>query len=246
MKNITTELNNYKMLLAAVIAELLKLPEGRLVIRGACYYHVINGKEIGITKKDKLIRQLARKRSLLILKKKLERNISIVSKAIGRLENINHSEILSTMPASHHALPASYFHHPSMEKWLALPQKQISYKKGTKYETKNGIFVRSRSELMAANILEDYNIFYLYEPAFPIGGQTEFPDFILIDPISGKFIIWEHFGGLHFPGYIEKMHEKMELYIENGFIPFETIIYTFEFDINVAHLRRLIERVWTF
>ena len=42
--------------------ELAHLPEGILVSRNGCFYHRIDGKDVGISKEHDLIKQLARKR----------------------------------------------------------------------------------------------------------------------------------------------------------------------------------------
>ena len=242
MKNITIQLNNYKKRLLAIDAELLTLPAGNLVVRGARYYHLVDGEEVGITQDVELVQRLFRKRYILALKKIIEKNILIISKAIGKLTNIAHEEIISTLPASYQKVETSNFFHPSVKQWLAKPQKENSYE-GKKYETKNGTVLRSKSEYMIASLLEDYDILYRYEPALTLGGKTKYPDFIIIKPFTGEFIVWEHFGSLHEPGYEQKMNKKMELYLDQGLIPFKTLIYTFEFDINIRRLKSLIENI---
>jgi len=239
-----TKVNQYyfEELLSAVTAELLKLPAGRLVQRGKRYYHVVNEKEVGITKKPELIQQLRRKNCLLNLKKRLEKNVLIFSKAISNLVSINPEEIIRTLPASYQDVPISHFNHPTIEKWLARPRKENTFK-GKKYEVKKGVKVRSKSEYMIACLLDEYGIFYLYEVVITLDGETISPDFIIINLFTGKIIIWEHFGALHESKYAKKMNTKMGLYLNHGFIPFETIIYTFEFDMNISRLKKLIEDV---
>lgn len=96
--------------------------------------------------------------------------------------------------------------------------------------------------MLIANQLEFYNIPYRYEAAITLGHQTKYPDFIIKKPSNGKLILWEHFGAFHQPNYVQKMNEKMNLYTKYGYIPFETIIYTFELDIRIPHrLQGLIE-----
>jgi len=242
MKNIQKELNNYRRILFAVNKELLKLPAGSLIIRGTRYYHATNGEEIGITKNKELIKLLSRKKTLLAFKKRLEQNISVITKSQSKLVSTSYKEIISTLPATFQKLPNSYFFHPSMKKWLAKMDNENTYK-GRRYETQRGILLRSKSEYMIACLLEEYGILYLYEPAINLEGKTKYPDFIILNPFTGKIIIWEHFGALHMPNYEQEMNQKMELYLANGFIPFETIIYTFEFDMNTRRLRSLIENI---
>jgi len=235
----------YEKWLSTINAELLILPKGRGAKKGTRFYHVVNGKEIGITKNTELIRMLCRKRYLLALKKRLEKNISI-SKPISKLISIKPEEIIRSLPESFQSMPISYFYHPSVEKWLTRPTKENTHE-GKTYEIKEGVVVRSKSEYMIGGLLESYinmyNFLYLYEPVLTLDGRTKFPDFIIIDLFTGKVIIWEHFGALHEPEYEKEMNKKMELYLANGFIPFETLIYTFEFDMNTRRLKDLIENI---
>jgi len=243
MKN-TIINQHYEKKLTFVEADILRLPAGRLVIRGTRCYHLANGKEVGITKNIKLIRLLLRKKYLITLKKRLNKNIS--AKSCSELVSIMPEEIIRSLSASYQKMPISYFYHPSVEKWLAKPPRENTYK-GKKYKVNDDVVVRSKSEFMIASLLEEYktkyNFLYLYEPAITLNGQTKYPDFKIIDLFDGKIIIWEHFGALHKPEYEQEMNKKMELYLKNGFIPFETIIYTFEFDMDTTRLRDIIENI---
>jgi len=243
MKNIVNK-NYYKKKLTTVDAELLTLPTGNLIIRGKRCSHLVNGKEASITKNKKLIQLLCRKKYLLALKKRLNKNIS--AKSFSQLVDITPEDIIRSLPASFQKMPISYFYHHSIEKWQARPSKENTFK-GKKYEIKDDVVVRSKSEFMIGIRLEEYenmyNFLYLYEPAITLGGQTIYPDFIAIDLFTGMVTIWEHFGALHEPGYEKEMNKKMELYLKHGFIPFETLIYTFEFDMNTRRIRDLIENI---
>jgi len=233
-------IQHFEKELAEVDTELVTLPAGNLIRRGSRYYHMVDGKEVGITKNIELIQSLYRKRFLLSLKKRLERNISIISRTVERLVSTMPNDIIESLPASYQERSLAYFHHPSMKKWEKKTHGENSYK-GRKYETKNSVILRSKSEFMIASLLEEYNIPYFYESSITLKGQTKYPDFLIINPFSGKLIIWEHFGALHIQEYEESMTKKMQLYMSSGFIPFETLIYTFEFDMNTKRLRNLIE-----
>jgi len=57
-------------------------------------------------------------------------------------------------------------------------------------------------------------------------------------------IPWEHFGALHQDGYERKMRDKIHFFDSLGFKLFESVIYTFESDIeDAAGIEKLIERV---
>jgi len=236
-----------KKKLAKIIKELQKLPDGRLKRRMDTYYHVTGKKEIGITKNLGLIRQLCRKKHLLNCKKQLEKNISIISRHFNKIDETTEKEMIRALPSTYQGLPAFYFlYSSSIEDWLAEPYERnpIQIKKSAGYTTRRGITFRSKSEYIIATILDFYNIPYRYEAAITLDRKVEYPDFTILNPYNGTLIIWEHFGAINQPGYVEKMSNKMNLYMRNGYIPYETLICTFEPDINdTSRLEVLIENI---
>lgn len=85
--------------------------------------------------------------------------------------------------------------------------------------TRNGQLVRSKSELVVANLLEAMDIPYKYEDAFT--GMIElgrrYPDFTFATA-EGSRIIWEHLGMLTQPSYARGWEEKRRWYQQNGFV----------------------------
>lgn len=240
MKNILIMVKELQKELEAVNKELKTLPEGRLNKKGNFYYHLINESEIGITKKPEIISLLCRKRFLFARKKQLVNNIS---QPMYKFNDASPMEIINTLPRLYQELPKNYFFHPSLKDWLEQPYSENPYlHENRKYVSNNGIPLRSKSELIIANLLEDHHIPYRYDAEVKIENHIIYPDFIIKNPFTGEIVLWEHFGALHQADYEKKMTDKMNLYVKTGYIPFETIIYTFEFDIqNVQRLKDLIE-----
>ncbi len=86
------------------------------------------------------------------------------------------------------------------------------------HRTKNGIMVRSKSEVIIANMLCDNGIDdFLYEERLPIGDSYKLPDFTFKDMASGTLIIWEHLGMLGNPEYRASWETKKKLYEANGY-----------------------------
>lgn len=214
--------------ITAIEKELAMLPNGSLIKKKSFYYHKLDGKETGITNNPVLIQQLARQRFLNQEKKLIQKNIIA-----------NPNEIMNMLPKSYQDLPVANFYHTRVHQWLAKPEVKNTYPMTTIYTTKNGTQVRSKSEWMVANVLEKHQIPYRYENRMVIAGQKMHPDFMLMQPFTGKLILWEHFGALNREGYEEKMILKMNTLLGNGWRPWDNLIYTFEFDLN--HIERLIE-----
>ncbi len=87
------------------------------------------------------------------------------------------------------------------------------------HRTPGGQLVRSKSELVIANMLEHMDIPYKYEE--PFFGETEpgrrFPDFTFATA-AGRRIIWEHLGMLTLPDYARGWEEKRLWYKRNGYL----------------------------
>ena len=238
-------IEDYKDDLEKAATELLAQPDGSFIKRGKFHYNVINKKQIGITKNKKLKRKLCRKKYLLFRKKELSKNISILEHALSKIHEATDKEAVNSFTGAYREMPDDYFYHPSMEKWLAESSKENLYRKeGLKCTSNKGTKLRSKSEVFIANKLEFYNLFYWYEAKIKVKDETVYPDFAIINPYTGKVILWEHFGALHLDGYAKKMIEKMDKYLKLGYIPFETIIYTFEPDVlDPERLKFLIENI---
>ena len=239
-------MSKYQKLLSNISLEISKLPEGRLVKKNACYYQAIGRKETGITGQDKLIQALCRKRFLLEFKKIIEFMLSLSLSQLHDYKMPTPEEIVALLPKSYQKVPKSYFYHPRVEAWLGGSKKQLFNREEGKFRGKNGVFFRSKSEFMIAAILDAHDVLYRYEMPMKMGGRWIYPDFVIINPYTGKEIIWEHFGALHLPEYEEKMKEKMKFYLNSGKIPFEDVIYTFEFDLETNNrLESLVQDILT-
>ena len=245
MNNIITKLKNCEKELEEINEELQTVPAGSLVKKGLFYYHSINGKEIGITNNDELIRMLCRKKYLIARKRQLDNNIPIISRYLNKLDTSTPKSIIRSLPNAYQGMPDSYFYHQSIEDWLSMPYPKNQYRTDEwDYFSNNGIPVRSKSEVLIANQLENYHIPYRYEAAITLGKQTKYPDFTIKNPFNGQLIIWEHFGAFNQQDYDKKMNNKMNLYLKHGYILFENLILTFEFDIrNDRRLKDLIENI---
>lgn len=124
------------------------------------------------------------------------------------------------------------------------------------HNTTRGELVRSKSEVIIANLLHAASIDYEYERQLTIGGapQDKFPDFTIEDDDTGITYVWEHLGMLGDPGYERRWIEKKRWYRENGILPREegdgpngTLIITRDDPrggIDSSAIRRLVEEVF--
>ncbi|MBU0592372.1 MAG: hypothetical protein KKH74_01395 [Gammaproteobacteria bacterium] len=106
---------------------------------------------------------------------------------------------------------------PTAEKEVTPPPSGFR-PEGLIHRTDRGEKVRSKSEVIIANILHNLGLDYRYE--FPIEGSKQLgirrPDFVFFDA-EHRPILWEHLGMLHDEQYRERWNAKLIWYEANGF-----------------------------
>lgn len=95
-------------------------------------------------------------------------------------------------------------------------------------KTIHGEMVRSKSECMIADSLFLSGLPYRYEWGRDFCGNVVHPDFIIMHPVTGKFIIWEHLGLADYSDYLQENIKKLEIYAKAGFIAGKNLIITTE------------------
>lgn len=121
------------------------------------------------------------------------------------------------------------------------------------HRTGNGLAVRSKSELLIAEALENKNVPFRYEQPLTRGGKTYFPDFTISDDLTGRTVYWEHLGMLDDESYVRSWNRKSSWYRSNGILPYEennsrnAVLVTTQDSpqsgLDMAEVRRLIEEV---
>ena len=125
------------------------------------------------------------------------------------------------------------------------------YQENLKYETDNGELVRSKSEVIIANILAKNKEHLLYKYERPlelmINGQLQaiHPDFTIISVHTGKITYWEHAGRMDDARYASEFIQKMNTYIENKLFPGEDVVVTYESmncSLNIHNVKMIVGR----
>ncbi len=89
------------------------------------------------------------------------------------------------------------------------------------HNTVRGEAVRSKSEVIIANLLYAEKINYHYEAPLEIDGVTKYPDFTIEDDDAGKTYFWEHCGMLADPKYRRRWERKLAWYRDHGILTHE-------------------------
>lgn len=129
--------------------------------------------------------------------------------------------------------------------WLSQEYDKLEFREDApEYYSKKGMRVRSKSEILISDILDEYEIPFLYEkPVKFKNGTTVHPDFTILDAANKREIIWEHFGMMDDIEYRNNAFGKIRLYESNGFYQGVNFIYTFEtakYPINSRSLRNML------
>ncbi|MBR2123302.1 MAG: hypothetical protein IJ930_10325 [Lachnospiraceae bacterium] len=113
------------------------------------------------------------------------------------------------------------------------------------FSTERGEMVRSKSEVLIADLLFKNNIPYRYEhPLYLNGLSTVFPDFTVLNIRTRKEYVWEHSGMMDDPEYAARAVQKICAYELNGYRPGENLILTFETSeqpLNMKLVRELVK-----
>lgn len=116
------------------------------------------------------------------------------------------------------------------------------------YETKRGEMVRSKSEMLFANLYYELGIPYRYECSLKLrDGTVKYPDFTLLDVRHRRFIYHEHFGLMDDPEYREECFKKLDIYRRNGIYVGKNLITTFEgrgSELNMREMRIMMKELF--
>ena len=103
-----------------------------------------------------------------------------------------------------------------------------------RYETEQGEFVRSKSEMIIANLLYQHRntILYKYERPLQVitsgKPRTIYPDFTILNIHTGKITYLEHAGMMDDPKYANDYVRKVNTYMENNLLPGLDVLFTYE------------------
>ena len=126
-------------------------------------------------------------------------------------------------------------------------KSSIPFAEGLIHKTKKeGLLVRSKSEVIIANMLVEKNIDFEYEREYTgKNGQKRIPDFTFIDA-AGDLILLEHLGMMSIPSYKSDWEKKKLFYEKNKFTLNENLFTTTESEkggIDSLAIEKVIEKI---
>ncbi len=190
-----------------------------------------NGKYIP-RKKDELAALLAQKDYDIKVISSAKKELKIVEKYNEYMENNGIDFIYKKLNSPRKKLvkPIELPIEEFVENWKKREYEPKGFDKTeAEFYSNKGVRVRSKSELMIANMLEYLNIPYIYEyPYYLKGLGTVHADFTCLNVRTRTVYVWEHFGMMDSIAYANKNTYKINVYGQNGFFAGINMIMTFE------------------
>jgi len=212
------------------------LPNGCLSasnVRGKNYYYNrVNGERVYLgCEKDGEIAKMKSHMLLSELLKRIEHNEKLIRRFLTKYQEIQPEIVRQSLGKVYQDAEVDPVEDESMAKddWGYQPyQRNTKYSEGLVHRTLKGDYVRSKSEVVIANTLHMMGLQYRSEELTKVGNHVFAPDFKIKIPETGKIKLLEHFGMMHDEEYREKALWKISTYIENGYRPYEDILFTFD------------------
>lgn len=249
-------------ILEQIDKELEHMPEGHLKIQkrleNVYYYQMIQ--ENGKTKKyyiekrnAELIKKLACKHYYMKVQTKLKKEWEALKNFLNNYDEKIADDIYDQMPVEKKELiqPLRMTAGEVLRKWEnERYEANQNYPENLIYKTDQGEMVRSKSELILANMLYQNRKYLLYKYERPLelmqGDKIQviYPDFTILNIQTGKITYWEHAGRMDDPKYANQFVYKVNSYMSNGIMPGRDLIFTYETmsnPLNMQNALKLIE-----
>lgn len=210
--------------------------------RNGCQRKYIPARNISLAK------ALASRDYAAKLLRKLQAEKQALARYIKTLQRCQPEEVFTHMSHARQKLVSPLLVSDEMcaQMWENESYKQSTHKPEAKiYPTKKGDMVRSKSEVLFADMYYDMGIPYRYEEVLTLpNGETVAPDFTLWDKKRRRVMYHEHFGLIDDPTYRKSNLKKIDDYRRAGIYSSKNFITTFEGDgavLNMKEIRTMIE-----
>lgn len=219
--------------------ELTKLPSGLVKAtphgKGFQYYHRMRGDD----KNGRYVRKEDFEKVCLMVQHEYNEQVVDAAteelKVLDKLERIynNHraEDVYSMLPLGKQILltPIRETDEQFLNRILSIEYEKLSFSDDyPEFYSNNNERMRSKSEVIIANLLDKLKIPYLYEMPLVLNRATVHPDFTLIDVVNRRLIYLEHLGMLDDPDYMNTTILKIRDYENSGFFLGESLIITGE------------------
>lgn len=247
--------NSLEKALQAAKKVLDHAPEGSLRISkkktGIQFYHVTDPKDTRgrYIRKEQidLVKRLAAKSYATRLQRRASRELRVLNEYLKIISDKSADRVFDEIGETRRKLvtPILLSESRRAEIWMNEEFVSNSFRpEEKKYETRRGELVRSKSELLIANMYAELGIPYRYENELVLkDGGRMIPDFTLFDTRRRRLIYHEHFGMMDDETYWDNAIRKIERYQKNGIFLGINLIATFEGRNTSLNMRELSQSI---
>lgn len=208
-----------------------------------------------IKKRDlKIAEILAQKQYYSLIKPIVQKQLQELNQFINKYPKENLEEVYESLSDERKRLvkPLQTSIKQKIMQWESeVYEKNTKYSENLKFETEQGEFVRSKSEVIIANLLyQNHHILYKYERPLELNiegrNKIVYPDFTILSKRTGKMVYWEHAGRMDDPYYANDFVKKMNNYVANGLMLGKEIILTYETQnspLEISVVKRMIKEL---
>ncbi len=258
-KELMTRIERLEMAVESAKDVLKDAPEGSLRINRSAsftrFYHITQkgdtkGRYLPMSEKE-LVAELANKDYAQRLLTEAERELMETKVFLQKAEkNTSESLHAGLIPQRQELVdPILRNEEERIRYWNSLPYSTSSYEPEEKiFQTRRGEMVRSKSELLIADMYYELGIPYRYECALKLkNGKVKHPDFTLYHSGRRMVLYHEHLGRLDDEGYRLRNMKKLRQYEESGIFLGKNLLVSWEaekFPFNIQVFRKEIEDIF--
>lgn len=202
--------------------------------------------------------RIKEKRVLALAVQRISRNVNLMEQFVDNYNEISPKAIYSELPEAYANCDAYsrllYSNtksegHANVREWLEMKCRiKFSYDsympEGLIHTASDGTLTRSKSEAIIIDILNELGIPFVYECPLVVNGKHFLPDFICLNLRTGEEFLIEHMGRMDQSSYANRQFEKLCDYMEEGFVPNQNLILTFdnmEGNIDAHQIRKVLK-----
>lgn len=190
-------------------------------------------------KEKKLIQELQQKsyneKILFVLKKQ----VSCLRKTLSFLKEESPEVVFNHLSEEKQKLtiPVTLSNEEYAKQWQSKKYEAPGFSENSLlYVTQSGLRVRSKSEIIIADLLQQKKVPFLYESPVELktfyGKKIFHPDFCCLNLRTRQEFYWEHFGMMDDPEYSANAVGKLKIFNENHFKQGKNLIITMESQSN--------------
>ncbi len=172
-----------------------------------------------------------------------EEELKYITKLLNHLAPNNLSRIYDSMIPERQQwiIPVMLSDAEYINRWMNRTYESMGFDvQNAVYETRSGLRVRSKSEMLIANLLDEYQVPYLYEcPLMDKNGIWACPDFTVLNVKNRKEFYWEHLGMLDDSVYLQKNLAKIAKYESHGIIQGKNLLLSYESSVSPINMKEI-------